>query len=97
MGLPWSSRPSLICHCLAAPHGQGALGALGEAVSFPLHFEVSGSHSGNVKGVLIINHGNSDIQMSGVIPASECLFVSRTKLISPLSALSYGPGHHRHV
>lgn len=97
MGLPWSPCPSLICHCLAAPRGQGALGALGREVSFPLHFEVSKRHSGNVEGVLIINHGNWGIQKSGIILALEYLVVSRTKLISSLSALSSGPGHHCHV
>lgn len=96
-GLPWSACPLLICHCLAAPCGQGALGALGSGVSFPLCFEVSKRHLGNAKGVLIINHGNSGIQMSGVVLASEYLVVCWSKLTSPLSPLSSGPGHHCHI
>lgn len=94
---PSSPGLSLICNCLVGPHGQGVLGALGKEISFPLHFEVSQRHSDNLKWVLIINHGNSGAEMSGVVLAAEYLVVPRTKLISSLSALSSGPGHHCHI
>lgn len=62
--------------------------------SLPLHSEVSKEHSGHVKGVLLINHGSSGIQMPGVILTLEYLVVPKAKLISPLSALSSGSGHY---
>lgn len=45
---------------LAKVHGQPWGGD-----SLPLHSKVSKKHSGNVKGVLLITHGNSGIQMPG--------------------------------
>lgn len=45
---------------LAKVHGQPWGGD-----SLPLHSKVSKKHSGNVKGVLLITHGNSGIRMPG--------------------------------